>query len=160
MALKERIRKLNAIRYVCRQDSAVDEEKSDRETYQKDPVTNADCLLFKEGEEPTVFILNFEPNAKETAMINDLRVDTMRDSRGATMTLGSWALAVCRYCIKGIENPPNIKPFVEFKKDGRGYIADSVLDKLSQVGVVDEVWALYISMRESLEVEKAELKNS
>jgi hypothetical protein len=159
MALVERSRKLNAIRYVCKADGAVDEAASDRDLYDSDPMKHADALIFKKGQEPTVFILNFEISGREDALIKDVRIKGVDEDKNPIVAMGSWARKVAKFTIKGIENPPGVKPLVEFKKDGRGYIADHVLDKLGPVGVVEEVWQLFLALRENAEEEKAEVKN-
>ena len=72
MALVKQKKKLNGIRYVCRADGAVNEELSDRDLYESDPVKHADALVFHEGQEPTVFILNFELSIHEYSSIKDM----------------------------------------------------------------------------------------
>ena len=66
-------RRLNSIRYVSRIDTAIDKELSEREEYEEDPIKNADKLIYKEGQQPTIFVLNFETNAKEAEAIKNAR---------------------------------------------------------------------------------------
>lgn len=160
MALVAPLRRLNAIRYICRNDGAIDLENSDRELYESDPMKHADALKMKAGEDPTVFILNFEVTGRENSMIKDSTLKGIDDDKNPMIAMGKWAYTVAKICIKGIENPPNVKnPYVEFKKDGKGYIAENVLDKLSAIGVIDEIWSLFIKLREGDDAERVNSKN-
>jgi len=159
MALVASERKLNAIRYVCRKDDAVDLEASDRELYDEDPVKNADALVMKKGKEPTYFILNFEINGREDAMIKDARLKGVDEDKNPIMAMGKWAYTVTKICLKDIQNPPGVKALVEYKKDGKGYVVDNVLDKIAPYGVIDEIWQLFLSLREVKEEVKKEAKN-
>ena len=159
MALVANERKLNAIRYICKADDAVDLEASDRELYDEDPVRNADALKFHKGKEPTIFILNFDVTGREDAMIKDARIKGVDEDKQPMISMGKWAYTVTRICLKDIQNPPGVNPLVEFKKEGKGYVAERVMDKLSQVGVVEEIWQLFLSLRENREAVKAEAKN-
>ena len=144
MAIELSERRLNSIRYISKIDAAIDEEASEREEYEKDPIKNADKLVMKEGQEPTVFVLNFEVNAKEAKSIKDSRAKGFSDDT-VQMSMGDWAYTVCKIVLKGIVNPPGTKGVV-FKKDGRGYVADSTMDQLEKFNLVDEIWALYVAM--------------
>jgi hypothetical protein len=155
MAIQEKSRRrLNCIKYVSRADDAIDLKASDLEAYQKDPLKNADKLVLKEGCEPTYFLLNFELSAKDALKIKDARTKNDEDSK-VQITMGNWALHTVRYVLKDILNPPGVKD-VEFKKDGRGYVADSTLDKLERFGIIDEIWSVYLAMtNEKQEEEEA-----
>lgn len=144
MAIQLPVKKLSSIRYISRLDGAVDKEASDREEYEKDPTKNADKIVLKDGEEPTIFVLNFELNSKAHEIIKNSR--TKRASAdGVDMTMGSWSQAVCRVVLKDIINPAGIDG-IKFKKDGRGYVADSTMDVLERLNIVDEIWTLYLGM--------------
>lgn len=153
------IRKLNAIRYVCKADDAIDHSTSDRELYDEDPVKNASALKFLPGKDPTVFVLNFEITGREDALIKDARLAGVDADKNAILSMGKWALTVARICLKDIQNPPGVTPLVEFKKDGRGYVSDAVLDKLAPVGVIEEIWTLFMTLRGNREESKADAKN-
>ena len=157
MAIELSDRRLNSIRYVSRIDAAIDKEASDREEYEKDPIKNADKLVMKEDEEPTIFVLNFEVNAKEAKSIKDARTKGFQDDK-VEMAMGNWAYTVCKIVLKGIINPPGAKG-IPFKKDGRGYVADSTMDLLEKFNLVDEIWSLYLAMTNQNEAEEEAAPN-
>ena len=160
MALLSSSKKLSGIRYVCRADSAIDEEKSDRERYESDPMKHADSLVYKDGQEPTVFILNFNLKIHEYSEIKNASISGVDRKSDAKLTMGSWAETVAKFCLKGIENPPDVSnPLVKFKRDGRGYVSDEVLSILAPTGVIEEIWQLYLTSREPQTEEQANLKN-
>lgn len=159
MALVASEKKLNAIRYVCKLDDAVDHEASDRDLYEEDPMKNADALVFLPGKEPTYFVLNFDINGREDAMIKDARIKGIDEDKNPIMAMGKWAYQVAKITLKDIQNPPNVVPLVVYKKDGRGYVADAILDKLAKYGVIDEIWNLFLALRENKEEVKKEAKN-
>lgn len=150
-------RRLNSIRYVSRIDTAIDKEASDREEYEQDPIKNADKLVFKEGQQPTIFVLNFETNAKEAEAIKNARTKKVGND-GVEMSMGSWAATVCKIVLKDIINPPGIAG-IKMKKDGRGYVADATMDILERLNIVDEIWSLYLSMTNDLQKEEQAAPN-
>ncbi len=158
MAIELSDRRLSAIRYVSRVDDAIDKENSNRDEYEEDPVRNADSLVFLEDKEPTYFILNFEVNAREASMIKDSQAKGLDDDKQVVMSMGKWALTVCKIVLKGIVNPKGVKG-IPFKKDGRGYVADATLDKLHKFGIVDEIWQLYLNLTKEETEEAEELPN-
>lgn len=159
MALVELTRKINAIRYISKRDGAVDHDASDWDRYLEDPMKNSDALVIKDGQEPTIFILNFEWNGRDAKYVKDNQTSGFDDDRKPKMSMGSWAYAAAKVSLKGIENPADIRPYVEFKKEGSGKVMDSVLDKLERIGIIDEIWQLALAIRGQDEDMKNESKN-
>jgi len=159
MALVMNKRKLNAIRFISKIDDAVDVEASDRDLYLEDPVANADALKFKKGKEPTIFLLNFELSGKENAAIEDKQSGGLDDERNPKISMGAWSYAVARMTLKDIQYPAGETPIVEFKKEGRGYASERVLDTLSKLGIIGEIFNLFITLRASDAEVKANAKN-
>lgn len=160
MALVLETRKLNAVKFVSKKDGAIDREESDLEEYYDDIIKNADKLIFKEGQEPTYFLLNLEINAREDSMIKDSQAKGVDDDKQMVMSVGKWAYTVCKIVLKDIINPPGSPAgVIPFKKDGRGYVDDRTLDKLSKMGIVDEIWHQYLSLTKDNEDEKTQAPN-
>jgi len=157
MAIQMPEKRFNSIRYISRIDSAIDKEASDREAYEKDPMGNADKLVLKDGQEPTIFVLNFELNSKAHELIKNSR-SKRASSDGVELTMGSWSQNVCRVVLKDIINPPGVEG-IKFKKDGRGYVADSTLDILERLNIVDEIWTLYLGMTNETQEEQEHAPN-
>jgi hypothetical protein len=158
MAILDEDRKLNAVRFISKIDSAVDPDLSDRKLYEEDIIKNADKLVMKKGQEPTIFLLNFDLTAKEDALIKDAQIKGIDDDKNAIMALGKWAYTVARVCLKDIQNPPGVKG-IEFKKEGRGFPDDRTLDKISKYGIVEEIWHQYLSLTSHKAEVKKEAKN-
>jgi len=159
MALILQQKKLNAVRYISKRDSAIDKEASDFDEYYEDIVKNADKLKMKQGQEPTIFLLNLEINGKEDAAIKDSQLARIDDDKNPVMAMGKWAYTVCRIILKDVINPPGTVGGIEFKKDGRGYVSDKTMDTLAKYGLVDEIWQQYLSLTGDKNEEKVEAKN-
>ncbi len=159
MALIFDERKLNAVKYICKRDSAVDKESSDLDEYYEDIIKNADKIKMHNGKEPTIFLLNFDINAKEDAAIKDSQLARIDDERNPVMAMGKWAYTVCKIVLKDIINPPGTVGGIEFKKDGRGYVDDRTLNKLAKMGIVDEIWSQYTTLTSEKQEEKQQAKN-
>jgi len=140
------IKKLNAVHIISSKDSAVDEDASDWELYSADPIKNLDAVKYKAGQEATHFICNFEQSGKEMATIKDAMLKGFDDDRNPQLSYGNGAYTVARFTLKDIQNPPNVADTIVFKKEGRGYVADSVLTVLDRLGVVQEIFQHWVKL--------------
>ena len=144
---KKTMKKMNAFRMISRYDPAVDLDESDFKLYDEDPTKNTSAITIKHGEAPTVFILNFEVKGKERAIIDDAMLSAQGDDGSYVPSYGNWPYIVVKHTLKGIENPSGVDDGIIYKKDGRGYVMDSVIADLQRVGVVHEIflhWLEYI----------------
>lgn len=140
-------RPLNCVTIISRQDSAVDSDATDWNAYDADPIGNASAIKLKPGQEPTKFICNFDLSGKESAQIKDAMVKNMdEESRRPNLAYGKWSYTAVRLTLKDIQNPPNTDGVVEFKKDGTGYVMDSVMSVLERAGVVQEIFNHYLTL--------------
>jgi hypothetical protein len=140
-------RPLNAVRIVSRHDDAVDADKTDWEKYDADPISNAAAIVMKPGKEPTYFLCNFDLSGRESAMVKDAMVKGVDRSDGSVnLSYGKWAYTVARLTLKDIQNPPNVDGVIDYKKDGTGYVLDSVLSVLERAGVVGEIFNHYVTL--------------
>jgi hypothetical protein len=138
-------RPLNAVTIISRFDSAVDNEATDWESYDNDPITNASAIKIKSGCEPTKFIMNFDVTGKEAASIKDSMIKGMdQETKQPNLAYGKWSYCVVKMTLKDIQNPPNTDGVIEFKKDGTGYVMDSVLSVLERAGVLQELFNHYL----------------
>jgi len=153
------IRKLNAVRIISRKDSAIDQSATDWESYDEDPVKNAKAITVNKGQEPTVFICNFDTSGKEGAKIKNALISGVDDDKNARITMGDWQYTVVRICLKGIENPPGVADTIEFKKDGNNYVSERTMDMLERVGLVAEIFGHYTTLTKEDEDVKVNAKN-
>lgn len=143
-------RPLNAVRIVSRADDAVDHEASDWDEYMDDAIKNAASLKMKPGKSATYFLCNFQLTGKESARIKDAMIKGVdRDSNEMNMSYGRWAYTVAKLTLKDIQNPPNVDGIIEYKKDGTGYVLDSVLDVLESAGVVQEIFNHWVALTQN-----------
>lgn len=159
MALIFDERKLNAVKYISKRDGAIDKETSELDEYYEDIINNADKLKLKAGMEPTIFLLNLDLNAREASTVEDSQLKGMDEDKNAVMAMGKWAYTVTKIVLKDIQNPPGETKGIEFKKDGRGYVDDRTLNKLSKMGIVSEIWQQYLSLTSDKTEDKANAKN-
>jgi len=152
------VRKLNAVRIISKKDSAVDEE-SNWEKYDEDPIRNASEIKIKTGQEPTVFICNFETTGREAAKIKNALISGVDDDKNAKITMGDWQYQVVRTCLKAIQNPPNVPDVIDFKKDGNGYVDERTMTMLEKVGIVQEIFGHYTTLTKDEEDVRANAKN-
>lgn len=163
MAIFDKVqRRLNAVKYISKIDSALDKEDPDFdenwEKFIEDPNKNLELLKLKKGQEPTYFILNFELNAKDESTVKDSRISRVDEDKQPVMAMGKWGYTVTKLCLKDIQNPPGVQG-IEFKKDGRGHVAETVMDKLSKFGIVDEIWELHLGLTQAQKEMKDNAKN-
>lgn len=143
-------RSLNSIRIISRYDDAVDNDATDWDKYDADPIANADAIVLKPGRQPTFFLCNFDLTGKESTTVKDAMVKGVDRSDGTVnLSYGKWAYTVVRLTLKDIQNPPDVDGVIEFKKDGTGYVLDSVLTVLERVGVVGEIFNHYLTLTQN-----------
>lgn len=150
MAFKTTItKKLNAIRFISKADSALDLENSNYDEYLEDPVAREINLKFIEGQAPTIFILNFELSGKEHAMLQDNMFAGVDEDKNPKLTMGKWGYNVVKACLKDIQNPPNETQVIRLKKDSKGYVSDETMTELQKFGLVNEIFNLYFSLTQT-----------
>jgi len=143
-------RSLNAVRLISRNDDAVDQEQSDWDKYDEDPIANADAIVIKDGAEPTYFLCNFDITGKESSLVKDAMIKGFdKEDQSVKLSYGKWAYTVVRLTLKGIQNPPGVDGVIEYKKDGTGYAMDSVLSVLERHGVMGEIFNHYVALTQS-----------
>ena len=155
---KTKKRALNAVKIICLQDGAIDEEASDFDLYRKDPIGNADALKFLPNEKPTYFICNFEVSGKEMAIIKDSMTGGVDDEKNVKTNFGKWAYTVVKMTLKVIDNPPEVKDGIELKFDSKRYVSDATMTDLEQCGVLGEIFQHWITLTQTNE-ERANAKN-
>jgi hypothetical protein len=143
------VKKLNAIRFISKADAALDLENCDYESYLEDPNGKEHTLKFLEGELPTVFVLNFELSGKEQAMLQDNMFSGVDEEQQPKLTMGKWGYNVTKFCLKDIQNPPNIIDVIRLKKDSKGYVADDTMTELTKYGIVAEIFSLYFALTQN-----------
>jgi len=150
MAFKTTItKKLNAIRFISKMDSALDLEASDYDKYLEDPVQNEPLLKFVEGQTPTIFVLNFELTGKEQAQLQDHMFSGVDEEKNPKFSLGKWGYNVVKTCLKDIQNPLNESQVIRIKKDAKGYVDDEVMTQLQKFGLVSEIFNLYFALTQN-----------
>lgn len=150
MAFKTTLKKkLNAIRFISKMDSALDLEACEYDEYLKDPVENAPLLKFLEGQTPTVFILNFELSGKEQALLQDSMFSGVDEDQNMKFSMGKWGYNVVKHCLKDIQNPPNEQDVIKLKKDSKGYVDEPTMTELQKFGLVGEIFTLYVSLTQT-----------
>lgn len=140
-------RPLNAVSLISRMDSAVDKDATDWELYDADPIVNISAIKIKPGQEPTKFICNFDLSGKEAALIKDAMIKNMDpETKSPNLAYGKWSYTAVKLTLKDIQNPPNTDGVIEYKRDGTGYVMDSVLSVLERAGVVQEIFNHFLNL--------------
>ena len=151
-------KKFNCVRIISKQDSALDLAASDWDKYQENPIENEASLKFKEGQQPTIFICNFDLSGIDAAEIKDAMIKGIdEESKQLKLAYGRWAYMVVKLTLKEIQNPTGIKDVIELKKDSHGHVDGYTMSMLEQFGMVQEIFSHFISLTHS-DV-KAEAKN-
>ena len=140
------VKNLAAVRVICPHDPALDKEAmADTdilELYEEDPIRNESLLKFKEGMLPSIFVCNMKLSGKESARIKDSMAGGQDDDKNMKISYGSWEYAVVKTILKDIQNPGSIK----FKKDSKGYVAESTMSELEQFGIVQHLFVVYMKL--------------
>jgi hypothetical protein len=142
-------KRLNAVRIISKQDDAIDFDNSDWEKYDEDPIENESALKFLAEKHPTVFICNFEFDAKENSKIQDAMFSGIDEERNPKPAYGAWSLAVVKYSLKGIENHPSNANPIKFKVDSKSYVSEETLNILQKVGVIGEIFNHYLKLSQT-----------
>jgi hypothetical protein len=140
------IKRLNCIRIISRVDDAIDHESSNWDLYDEDPINNEDAIKLLPDKAPTIFICNFEIDAKTNAKIQDSMFAGIDEDKSPRPAYGGCALSVVRYTLKGIENPESCKDPIRFKLDGRGFVSDETLNFLQKAGIISEIFNHYLKL--------------
>ena len=150
---------INHVRIICKHDPAIDqayleENKELWDEYVQDPVRTESKLRFLEGKTPTVFICNFDFDAKETKLLENAQSGT-DDDRKMKVNMGSWKQTITYLSLKEIENPGVIK----FKKDSRGYVDQHTMTILEKFDVTETIMGFYLLQTKSRKDMLANAKN-
>jgi len=144
-----RQKRLNCVRIISKVDDAVDHEASDWTKYDEDPIENEDALKMLPEKHPTIFICNFELDAKSNAKVQDAMFSGIDEDKNPRPALGAWSLAVAKHTLKAIENHPSTKDPIRFKADSRGLVSDETLDVLQNVGVISDIFNHYSKLSQT-----------
>jgi len=144
-------RNLSTVRIISKIDDAVDDNGTDWELYNEDPISNESAIKFKEGKKPTYFICNFDFTGKEAASTKDamMKID---EEKNPSVAYGRWAYKVAQIALKDIDNPSDVPEMdkLKVKKDGgTGYVMDSVMTDLERLGVVSEIFQHYLTLTQT-----------
>ena len=140
------VRRFNAVQIISKIDDAIDHEASDWEKYEDDPIGNMDALKFLPNKKPTIFLCNFELSAKDDAKIQDAMFGGIDEDKNPKPAFGNWALAVAKYTLKAIENPPETNDPILFKTDAKKAVSDETLNILQKAGIIQEIFNHYIKL--------------
>lgn len=153
MALELSTKSISFFKVVSPEDPAFDKdhEKHNWDAYEKD--CDLSHLVVKEGQQPTVFLCDFNLPARITAKIKNAMMGKKDDDGKASLSYGEWAYTCVQYALKNIENAK-----LEVKKDGTGRCMPEVMDQLERWGMIDEIFKHYVNQTSS--PLKAEAKNS
>lgn len=159
MAIRKNAKRdLSRLELVAESDDAIDVEKSDYDAYIEAGLDEKH-LVFKEGAQPTRWILNFQLKGKEAERIKNASLSG-KDAEGKPgLAFGSLSFAVTRLCLKEIVNPTDlpVEEAIVMRKDAAGYVHDDLIGVLDRAGVVQSIWSAYASL--VLSPVKAEAKN-
>jgi hypothetical protein len=158
MAIRfEQKQKLNALELVSVNDDAIDADNSDIAAYKETGDINK--LKFLADKQPTIFLMNFELKGREAMLIKNAMLEGKDEGGNPQLAFGSWTFRIIKYTLKDIKNPADLPEdcSVVFKKDERGYVHDSILNKLDSLGILDELFGFY--SRLALSAVKSNAKN-
>jgi hypothetical protein len=147
MAIRlQQAKRLNVIEIVSEIDDAIDMNLSEWEEYKK--TGDRKFVMCKPGKQPTIFLCNFELKGKESAHVKNAMLDGKDEDGAPKVTIGSWSHRVVKYTLKDIVNPSDLpeEEKIVFKKDDRGYCHDDVISKLEELGIVSEIFGLYMTL--------------
>jgi len=146
---KSGLRNLNSVRIISRNDSAIDQEKSNFDAYMLDAIGNENSIVFLEGKLPTIFLCNFEVDGKSGAAIQDSMMGGIDDEKNPKVTPGRWAYEICRRCVKDIQNPIGEVDVIKLTKDVKGFVSDETMTELQKYGIVNEIFNHYFALTQS-----------
>lgn len=128
--------------FICTMDSAIDEQKTNMETYRES--WDAADLVFKEGQKPTIFKIRMDLPRKQNTEVKNASIGVDKKGR-AKFALGDHEFELVRSILVGIDNPADGDPadILEWKKGNDGVTDDKVMDELCGSGVAEEIYAFY-----------------
>lgn len=150
-------RSLNEVVLIAKRDDAIDLGKSDYEKFLE--TGNEDHLAFVEGKNPTRFILNFDFKGRDGEKIKNAMMGTARDGQ-PNVAMGSWSYLVTKHALKEIrygEGVP-LEKQIKMQHDQHQNVHDDLIARLDKLGVVAQIFSLYMSLVQT--PERAEAKNS
>lgn len=152
------IRNLSAVRLFSRKDDAIEKE-TDWDKYAEDPIANEGEIKIVAGKQATVFIFNFDWDAKTEAKLQDKAHGGFDEDKNSKTNIGSYAYNVVRLALKGIENPPGVKDVIVYKQDSGKYASKETMDKLYRAGLIGELFSYWLLLKAEGKDEEAEIKN-
>lgn len=153
------IKKLNSVRLFSRADDAIDQDATDWDAYEDNPMDES-LIKLVAGKEATVFLCNFEFKGKDKAKVDDAVFGAMdKDAKSPKVNYSGWAYEVVRHSLKDIQNPADVKDVIKLKKDSGTLVAPETMTMLNNAGIVSEIFKYWLALRSDSE-EKANAKKS
>lgn len=139
--------------YICSGDPAIDHESSNLPMYQK--TLDQSHLAFKEGEEPTIFILGTLPY-RDFTRIQDAHITGSMVGQEETVNVKPFGMLVEAVKI-GVKDIKNTDVQIGFVGGNPRMLNDATMNQLHAWGVIDELGGMILNMNS---VQTEERKNS
>lgn len=156
MAIRASKKDLSSLELIGRKDDALAPD-CDYGEYLK--TLDQSKLKFRDGVQPTRFLLNFELTGKESERVKNAMISGKDEDGDPAMALGSWQFALARVALKGIQNPTDIpeEEHLKLELDDRGLPNEKILGKLDKYGVIQDIFSAYSAL--VLSTERGNAKN-
>lgn len=125
---------------------------SDVDEYKSTWDFESHCVLRKDVQ-PTVFKLNFEVDHKSFVAMKNASLGGFGKDQEAGFQVGSHAAQVVKTILVGIDNPTDFSEDekIIFEKHNNLFVADKVMVELEKLGVVDDIYAFYMTNKDDPE---------
>ena len=130
-------------KFIHPEDSAIDREKSDLESYRD--TWDREHITIKEGETPTYFVVKTRLSAAEKRAIANKGVGVSED--GATIQQGTLAYETVRLCLVDIQNPDGVDG-IEFKKASNGMASETTVNELTEHQALNDIFSLFTVLQD------------
>lgn len=149
---------LTAVRIIASVDDAIDQAASDVAAYKESG--DEAKLVFLPGKTPTVFLCNFQLDAKAARIVNNAMLSARGDDGKPSMAFGTWAQTIAKVTLKEIVAPDDQPDDqrIQLRKDSVGYAADETLAVLERFGIIDDIFAIYLALQKKTKT-AADAKN-
>ena len=119
---------------------------SDIDAYKSSWDFESNCVL-REGVQPTVFKINFEVGHKAFIAMKNASLGGFGKGQDAGFQVGSHAAQVVKTILVGIDNPDTMpeEEKIKFEKHNNAYVSDKVMVELEKLGIVDDIYAYYMT---------------
>jgi len=153
MAIKRRLN-VGVVDFIHPADDAIDEKETDLKKYRE--TWDQNHIVLKEGVVPTIFKLNFSINWSKHRAIKNSTLGISDDGKAAFM-LGNHSAQLVRSILVDVVNPPGMtdQEKVPFKMNKKtGLVDDDTMGELENLGVVDDIYSFYNTVKEDNELLK------